>query len=121
MIPADGKLPTLRNRQTQTQAIQVENPHLFTLLCTDRDCLVRTTIGRYQRYKIVEKDYGYCPMCGASAKIIEYNTDSYWNILGKRYGMRGDLVKQLYGVWDTKEFPRFADFINDFKAEAAVK
>lgn len=103
----------------QSLVKQKTNPHLHTLQCKSKNCLYRSTFGKYPEPAIVaKKEYGYCPMCGSEAEIVDYDNEAYWSLLAKHYGMPADILREIYKIWNRDEHNRFIDFVKAFKAEA---
>lgn len=54
----------------------------------------------------------YCMLCGSHACTAIHNADEdYWELLADTYNMPPKLIREIYAVWDWREYPKFSDFV----------
>lgn len=54
----------------------------------------------------------FCPMCGSkNIQIIDKPIDDYWESMGETMGVPGAIVRELYELWDIKEYANFREFV----------
>ena len=61
----------------------------------------------------------YCPFCGLrqGAKFVrDLNQDQY-ELIAENHKLPVEAIKELMRLWDYREYPAFADWVNAFKAE----
>lgn len=86
-------------------------------------CHATTTCGTMTRVYRIEPvvrigAFRYCPVCG-SDKVSAYMSaeTNHWEALARDYGMSVAAMKQVYSSWEPHVHYRFADFIEELRAE----
>lgn len=107
------------SQDTNTRSMPLPmNPHLYTLQCSNAECLYRATFGKYPEPTLQYKaEYKFCPVCGHAAETIPYDNDKYWRLIGRTFEIPSSILREVYKEWTLEErqsTPSFREFVHKF-------
>lgn len=87
-----------------------------TLSC--KSCFSIHRVERLLPY-VRQQTFSHCPSCGSSRVIVKEDSKmNYWDTMAESVGLPTYIVRELFNLWDTKEYESFADFIREAKRSA---
>ena len=105
----------------ETTPKQDKMVHMLTLQCREKDCLAKLRIGRFLYLPSTRVGaMKFCPICGGEAFALTDNDESYMETLADSYGIPVEVFKQVYAIWDSGEYPKLYDFVQEIKKDAGI-
>lgn len=95
---------------------------MLTLSCKNVDCLLRLRVGRILNAPVTRVgELGYCPRCSQEADVTIDESENYWELLSRSYGVNPEAIQAIHSIWDPKTHPIFRHFVFEMLEEAGIK
>lgn len=110
--------PIAAPKPTVVQQVIIDNvtPQRMTIDCGD--CNTMTRVYRVEPATQIGS-FKCCPVCtSTNVKVYQSAATDHWESLARGYSVSVEVIKQVYDIWNPREYQRFGDFFAVLMAEA---